>query len=156
MAENRRVKRKQKMDNNQDIKIQQLEERNLELENNWKRAVADYRNLERRVAEEQMTFLAFANGALLRQLLPIVDTFELASAHLKDEGLTLAFKKMETFLEEVGVTTVKTDDALFDAITMEAVEMVPGEKNKVITVCEKGYMLGDKLLRAAKVNVGNG
>ena len=144
-------------DQNQDNdKIKQLEERISELDNNWKRAVADYRNLERRVAEEQMSFLAFANGTMLRQLLPVVDAFELASEHLKDEGLNLAFKKMQTFLEEVGVTEVKADSELFDAATMEAVEMVPGEKNKVITVCEKGYMLGDKLLRAAKVNVGNG
>ena len=143
-------------ENNQDNKIKRLEERALELENNWRRAVADYRNLERRVAEEQMTFLTFANGALLRQLLPVVDAFESASAHLKDDGLNLAFKKMETFLEEVGVTAVKTDGELFDATTMEAVEMVPGEKNKVMTVSQKGYMLGDKLLRAAKVNVGNG
>ena len=108
------------------------------------------------MAEEQMDFLAFANGALLRQLLPVVDAFESASAHLKDEGLTLAFKKMETFLEEVGVTTVKTDDVSFDASTMEALEAVPGEKNKVVTASQKGYMLGDKLLRASKVNVGNG
>jgi len=142
--------------NNETEKIKQLEERLLELENNWKRAVADYRNLERRVAEEQISFLAFANGAMLRQLLPVVDAFEAASEHLKDEGLTLAFKKMQTFLEEVGVTTVKTDGELFDAATMEAVETVSGEKDKVVTVSQKGYLLGNKLLRAAKVNVGNG
>ena len=142
--------------NDQDNKIKQLEERALELENNWKRAAADYRNLERRMVEEQETFLSFANATLLRQLLPIVDAFELATEHLKDEGLDLAFKKMQTFLADMGVITVKTDDALFDVATMEAVEMVPGEKNEVVKVCEKGYMLGDKLLRASKVNVGNG
>lgn len=141
-------------DNNDQIK--QLETRIQELENNWKRAVADYRNLERRTQEEQIAFAAFANQVLMRELLPVLDALEAADEHLKDDGLGLAVKKMKDVLKDFNVTEIEVKEKLFDAGTMEAVEMVPGEENKVLAVTQKGYMISDRVLRPARVKVGKG
>jgi len=147
------------MDNqeeNNENKTKKLEERIGELENNWKRAVADYRNLERRTQEEQAAFAAFANQILLSELLPVVDALEASQKHLKDAGLELAIKKFKDVLKEFNVESFEPLDEFFDSSKMEALEMVPGEKNKVVDVSSKGYMIGDRVLRVARVKVGNG
>lgn len=141
--------------NNED-KIKQLEERIVELENNWKRAVADYRNLERRTAEEQTAFVAFANQILLSELLPVLDALEAADKHLNDEGLKLALKKFDEVLKIFNVVEIVALNQSFDHAKMEAIEQVDGEKDKVLEVCEKGYMISDKVLRPARVKVGKG
>ena len=137
-------------------KIEQLEGRLAELENNWKRAVADYHNLQRRTAEEQVTFAAFANQVLLRELLPVLDSLEAADRHLNDEGLKLALKKFGEVLKDFNVTEIKAQGEVFDAAKMEAIESVSGEQNKVIEISEKGYMISDRILRVARVKVGKG
>jgi molecular chaperone GrpE len=147
------------MDNNHselEEKNKQLEGRVLELENNWKRAVADYRNLKRRTAEEQTAFAAFANQVLLTELLPVLDALEAAESHLKDEGLELAVRKFMEVLKEFNVTEFESLGKDFDAGKMEAIEVVLGEKNKVLEVVSTGYMLRDRVLRVARVKVGSG
>jgi molecular chaperone GrpE len=134
----------------------QLEDRIAELENNWKRAVADYRNLERRTGEEQIAFAAFANQVLLRELLPVLDALEAADGHLKDEGLSLAVKKLGDVLKDFNVTEIEVLGKTFDAGTMEAIETILGEENKVLAVTQKGYMISDRVLRPARVKVGKG
>lgn len=136
-------------------KINTLEGRVSELDNNWKRAVADYRNLERRTLEERQAFAAMANTFLLSELLPVLDAVEAAANHVKDEGLTLATKKFVDVLKDFGVTEMESLGKKFEAATMEALEMIPGEAGMVLAVCIKGYLIGDKILRAAKVKVGN-
>jgi len=137
-------------------KIKHLEGRIQELENNWKRAVADYRNLERRTAEEQVAFASFANQILLRELLPVLDALESAVDHLKDEGLGLAVTKFKNILGDFNVREIDVAEKIFDATIMEAIETVDGEENKVVAVTEKGYMIGDRILRPARVKVGKG
>ncbi|MCX6783872.1 MAG: nucleotide exchange factor GrpE [candidate division WWE3 bacterium] len=132
-----------------------LEDRCNELENNWKRAVADYRNLERRTLEERQAFASMANTFLLSELLPVLDAVEAAANHVKDEGLTLATKKFVDVLKDFGVAEMESLGKKFDAATMEALEMVDGPENEVVAIGSKGYLIGDKILRAAKVKVGN-
>lgn len=122
-----------------------------ELENNWKRALADYRNLEKRVAEEKETVIRFANSILILKLLPTLDNLELTFGHSKDKGTEMIIKEFKKTLEEEGVKEIEAEGKNFDAEIMEAVE--GGGKN-VTEVLQKGYFLSDKVLRPARVKVG--
>jgi molecular chaperone GrpE len=137
-------------------KITELETGNLELENNWKRALADYQNLQKRTAEERTSFLSFANSTVIRKLLPILDNLEMTQKHLEDAGVQMIIKEFVQALHEEGVVEVETEGKDFDPLVMEAVEMVEGPENKVVNVIQKGYFLKEKLLRPARVNVGKG
>lgn len=144
-----------KIENLEKEKIE-TEAKNVELENNWKRALADYKNLERRTAEDREAFINFANETLIRSLLPIVDHMEMLLAHFPDESLKMILKDFHQTLKAEGVLEIETLNKDFDENTMDAVEMVEGEKNKVVEVLAKGYFLKNKLLRPARVKVGQG
>ena len=120
---------------------EELEKKVLDLENKWKRALADYQNLEKRTAEESKSVLDFASEAILYDLLPVLDSLEDATLHIKDEGLNLCLKKFKDFLESYDVEEIKVDGTDFDADTMEAIGSEKGEENKVVKVHKKGYML---------------
>ena len=138
------------------VHIEELEKRINELDNNWKRALADYQNLQKRTSEERLTFVEFSNSTLIRKLLPILDNLEMLEKHLDDEGLKMIVKEFKSVIKEEGVEEIDSDGVLFDAAQMEAVEIVDGPANKVTEVLQKGYILKQKLLRPARVKVGNG
>jgi len=127
-----------------------------ELEHKWKRAVADYANLEKRIEKEKHHFIKFSNAQLLKKLLPILDDLELCENHLKDQGLTMILNKLKEILKSEDVEEIKTQDEVFNPEMMEAMEIIKGPKNKVIEVVSKGYLLEGKVLRVAKVKVGGG
>ena len=136
--------------------IKELEERNAELENNWKRALADYRNLQKRTEEERGSFLEYANSNLIRQLLPVMDNLEIMQKHLKDQGIEMILKDFKITLEIEGVTEIEALNKDFDPLTMEAIEMVSGPKNKVVEVLSNGYLFKNKLIKPVRVKVGTG
>ena len=136
--------------------IQNLTSKNQELDNKWRRALADYQNLEKRVADQRSMLVKMATLNLLNNLLPIVDDLDRAAAHLNDAGINMITKQLEDMLREEGVTEIKALGELFDPQTMECVEVVSGEKDQVVKVAQKGYSLHDTILRPAKVEVGNG
>jgi molecular chaperone GrpE len=125
-----------------------------ELENNWKRALADYQNLQKRFAEEKEDYVKRANGNLLARLLPILDNLELMQEHSKDKGLDMIIDDFRCMLEEECVEEIEVEERLFDAKEMEAVEKVSGERDLVIEVMRKGYKLKNIILRPARVKVG--
>ena len=127
-----------------------------DLENKWKRALADYANLEKRIIREKEHFIQFSNAQLWEKLLPIVDDLELCERHLKDEGLSLTLTKLKEILKSEGITEIKAQGENFNPQLMEAAEIVVGPKNRVVEVVNKGYLLNNKVLRTAKVNVGGG
>jgi len=127
-----------------------------DLELKWKRAVADYANLEKRIEKEKHHFIKFSNAQLLKKLLPILDDLELCENHLKDQGLTMILNKLKEILKSEGVEEIKTQGEEFNPEIMEAMEIIEGPKNKVIEVVSKGYLLEGKILRVAKVEVGGG
>jgi len=126
----------------------------LEMEGNWKRALADYQNLQKRTAEERLTIASFANAALLTRLLPVLDNLEKVVLYVNDSGLKLTVKEFTRVLSEEGIEefAVLGDD--FDPAAMEALETVPGEEGKVVEVINKGYRFKGKILRPAGVKVG--
>lgn len=139
-----------------DKRVVQLEERLVELEEKWKRAVADYRNLERRIEEGKTDFVKFANASLIDKLLAVLDDLERAEQHLKDKGLTIAVSQFRHVLETEAVEEIKALKEKFDPQLMDCLEITKGPKNIVVEVCQKGYQLAGKVLRPAKVKVGKG
>ena len=137
-------------------KIKKMEERIEELENNWKRALADYKNLEKRTAEERESFINYANESLIRTLLPVLDNMELMVKHFEDEGLRMILQDLKKTLMNENVTEVEALGNEFNAVCMDAIETVEGDEGIVIEVITKGYLLKNKLLRPARVKVGKG
>ena len=125
-----------------------------ELENQLKRSLADYQNLEKRVEENRVEWIKMANKQLLLRLLPGIDALILAEKHTKDEGITLSIKKILDILEDEGVKKIETKGLDFDPKLMECVCAVEGEEGKVIEELKPGYLLHENLLRAAQVTVG--
>lgn len=135
---------------------EELTEKCADLENNWKRALADYRNLQKRVEEEKMDFIQYATSTLVRRFLGVLDNLEMLNKHTKDAGLQMIVKELKQVLSDEGLREIDAENQEYDLNTMEAIEMVAGEKNQVTEVLQKGYFLKDKLIRPARVKVGNG
>lgn len=131
---------------------------------NWQRAAADYQNFKRRVEEERSETARFASAALIINLLPLVDDLERAlqnvDTHLAGltwvDGIRLILRKFQAVLEMSGVEEIQADGQTFDPSLHEAVSQAPGEENKVLAVVQKGYRLGDRVIRPAMVVVGQG
>lgn len=137
-----------------DEEIKTLKLKIEELENHWKRALADYQNLEKRTAKEREEYIKFASSDLIFKLLPIVDQLKAADKHLKDEGLNLVFLNFIKVLADEGLTKIEVLGKEFNPEEMECVDVVKGkEENKVVEEVGPGYRLKDKVVRATKVKV---
>jgi len=130
--------------------------KNIELENQLKRALADYQNLVKRVNEEKAEFVKFVSQGLLLKLLPAVDDLRHAQAHLKDAGLGLAIDKFKAALAAEGVAEMNLLNTVFDPKTAECLELINGKKDYIIEIVQPGYTLNGRVLRPARVKVGKG
>ncbi len=131
----------------------------------WQRSRADFVNFKRRTETERANLSAEVRGKLLVKFLPVVDDFERAlqtmPETLKNEpwvnGVSLIEKKLKTLLEQENVAEFAAEGQDFDPHLHEGVqrdEDSEGEKEVVTAVYQKGYKLGDKVIRAAVVKVG--
>jgi molecular chaperone GrpE len=136
--------------------VSQLEQQLQECEAKYKRALADYQNLEKRVQEDRQELIKASNRELLLNFLPVLDTLYLAQQHLQDEGLRVSIDQFLHVLKNEGVVKIDVVDKDFDPTTMEVVTTGEGKQNRVVKEVRSGYMLYDKLLRPAQVIVGNG
>ena len=125
------------------------------LESKLARALADYANLEKRFEKDSASIVKFANSSLLAKLLDIRDHLESASVHLKDQSLTMILSALDNILAGEGVVEIKAD-GIYDPALMECHETARGEKDQILSVSRRGYLLSGKLLRPARVIVGNG
>ncbi len=127
--------------------------------------MADMDNMRKRNLKEKAEILRNGAESAMKSLLPIVDDFERGLAAIKDsadaeavkEGMTLIYNKFVKYLEQNGVKAMDSTGAEFNDELHEAVALVPGpeeQKGKVIDTVQKGYMINDKVLRHAKVAVG--
>ncbi len=128
--------------------------------------MADFDNYRKRMMREKAELLKNAGERVLLGLLPIVDDFERglaatagsADAGAVREGMDLIYQKLVKYLESQGVKAMESNGADFDADLHEAIATVPAPspelKGKVLDTTQKGYMLNDKVLRHAKVAVG--
>jgi molecular chaperone GrpE len=130
----------------------------------WQRAAADFQNFKRRVEEERSETARLASAALVINLLPIMDDLERAlntvDAHLAGltwvDGIRLIHRKFQAVMEMTGVQEIEADGRMFDPSQHEAVSQAPGDEGKVVAVVQKGYRLGDRVIRPAMVVVGTG
>lgn len=127
-----------------------------ELEELVKRTVADYHNLENRIQEERKSIGMYAATELIKRLLPAFDTLFLAAKFTNDQGVILTAKQLLDALQKEGVEKINTESVKFDPSLMECVEVVNGEKDQVVEELAPGFIMGGKLLRAARVKVGSG
>lgn len=130
----------------------------------WQRAAADYQNLKRRMEQERSEVGRLANASLVINLLPLIDDLERALRTVDTnlagltwiDGVWLIYRKFQAVLENAGVKEIPAEDLPFDPNVHEAIGEAPGEEGKVVSVVQKGYGLGDRVVRPAMVIVGKG
>lgn len=127
-----------------------------ELNNQFKRALADYQNLEKRYHQDKQAVVKFANESLLDKLLPVIDDLNRAQTHLNDPGLKQIIAQLYRVLESEGVKPIDSTGHPFDPQTMDCTEVVSGPQDLVIDTSLPGYLFHDKVLRPAQVKVGSG
>lgn len=134
----------------------------------WKdkyiRLYAEFENYKKRTLKEKTELILNGGEKTITAILPILDDFERAIADKTEdatvikEGFDLIFKKFLKTLEGIGVNKIETEDKDFNVDYHEAIAMVPGmgddKKGKIIDCVQTGYMLNDKVIRHAKVAVG--
>ncbi|GAA3000817.1 nucleotide exchange factor GrpE [Prevotella corporis] len=134
----------------------------------WKdkyiRLYAEFENYKKRTLKEKAELILNGSEKTITAVLPILDDFERAIADKTEdagaikEGFELIFKKFIKTLEGLGVSKIETQDADFNVDYHEAIAMVPGmgdeKKGKIIDCVQTGYTLNDKVIRHAKVAVG--
>lgn len=137
-----------------DRQIADLKKQIEELNNNWKRALADYQNLEKRTLTKIQDSSKYAAETIIVKLLSVLDTLEQAELHLKDQGLTLAIKSFRDVLKEEGVVKIEVIGKKFNPLEMECVEVVEGQnEDEVLDEMRPGYKLYNKVIRVAQVKV---
>ena len=146
--------------------LEQAQDEIAELKDKYLRSVAEFDNYRKRTLKERAELILNGGEKVLTAILPVVDDMERAienGAKTDDpqvlrEGMEIIYHKLLKVIEAQGVTVIDTNDADFDTDIHEAVAMVPGmgddKKGKVIDCLQKGYKLNDKVIRHAKVAVG--
>ena len=149
-----------------DDKKADLEIRLAEFQDKYLRLSAEFDNYRKRTLKERIELTRSAGESLLLGLLPVMDDFERAMTLMEStadcesikEGLGLIYNKMQAFLKQNGVKEMESLGKDFDSDLHEAVTKIPAaekkQKGKVVDVIQKGYYLNDKILRYAKVVVG--
>ncbi len=130
----------------------------------WQRAQADFINYKRHREQEKADVIKFASTELMRSILPVLDDFQRAIEAIPPQfatetwvqGVKLIERKLYSALELKGLTRIQSLGEEFDPRIHEAVAFGKGKKDTVVKELEKGYRLHDRVIRAAKVIVGNG
>ncbi len=149
-----------KQENNQ---LDELAQKVQVLEDQLKRAVADYHNLEKRIADGRSELTKWVSGDLIMRILPTLDHLDTALGGASEEekqsgwykGVELAVKEFKKVLEEEGLQAIHLQPMdEYDPSVAEAVETREGENNKVLEILQNGYNINGKIIRPAKVVVG--
>ncbi len=143
-----------------------LEEKLSQLNDSHLRLMAEFDNYRKRTIKEKADLIKCAGENILSNILPLVDDFERGLKASEDatdvtavrEGMNLIYDKFIAFLCQNGVKAIEADNQDFDTEHHEAITTIPApteeQKGKVIDCVQKGYMLNDKVIRFAKVVVG--
>ena len=158
------------MDNKEATKDENKEEQKIindtvkDLEYKWKRALADYQNLQKETAKEKAEFVKFANSAILMEILPVYENLKISLEHADEnnhdawlKGIKHVIKQFENILKDNGVEIINPVDSEFNPAEHEAVEKMETDDekqvNKIAKVVKIGYKLHDRVIQAAKVVV---
>ena len=146
--------------------VEELKAKNEALHNDYLRLYADFENYKRRTLKEKAELIKSAGENIFGNILPLIDDFEraqkaMASATDVDsvkEGVSLIYNKFIAFLAQNGVKEIDTKEKAFDTDFHEAIAKIPAPseelKGKVVDCTQKGYTLNEKVIRYAKVVIG--
>lgn len=148
-------------------KVAELQAAVSELKDKQLRLLAEFDNYKKRTMRERLDLLNTASKDAMVALLPVLDDFDRAKKSADDpnneevfsEGVTMVYNRLYSILQNMGLKVMNSTGEPFDAELHEAITEIPvpdeNMKGKVIDTIEKGYMLHDKIIRHAKVVVGN-
>ena len=138
-------------------KVKELEAKAKEYLDGWQRAQADFVNIRKRDDEAKNEFLKFANSDLIYQLMPVLDSLELSLPHGNKE-LEAVYKQLLSILKSNGLEEANPVGEKFDPRQHESIGTAPAEReeddHKILEVAQKGYILSGKIIRPAKVKIG--
>ncbi|MDO6759042.1 nucleotide exchange factor GrpE [Tamlana sp. 2_MG-2023] len=131
------------------------------------RLFAEFENYKRRTSKERIELFSTASEGVMKTLLPVLDDFERALSHIEDDkeaeelrkGVLLIYQKLVNTLEQKGLKAMVVEKGeVFNADNHEAITQIPAPtddlKGKIIDIVEKGYVLGEKVIRFPKVVIG--
>lgn len=145
---------------------EQLKKQLDEANDKFTRLFAEFDNYKKRTSKERIELIQTAGQGVISKLLPVLDDFDRALAAMETAqdvegvktGVELVYSKLHKMLELEGLKEMEVMAQNFDADFQEAITTIPAPsdemKNKVIDVVEKGYTLNDKVIRFAKVVIG--
>lgn len=144
--------------------LKKLQAELAEAKDKYLRLYAEFDNFRRRTAKEKIEMIQSAGEGLLKALLPVADDFDRAEKSFtgktdkEAEGFFLIQNKFKKILEQNGVKVMDTSNGEFNPDIHDAITQIPApdesKKGKIVDVVEKGYLLGDKVIRHAKVVIG--
>jgi molecular chaperone GrpE len=158
--------KKRRWGKKEDKQVEEMGLKLAEINDKYLRLSAEFDNYRKRTLKERAELLRTAGEQVLVEILPVVDNFERALSSMEStsdvaalkEGVNLIYSTFKDFLSRNGVKEIATRDAAFDTDLHEAVTMIPAptpdQKGKVIDTIERGYVLHEKVIRFAKVIVG--
>ncbi len=137
-----------------------------ELNDKYLRLFSEFDNFRKRTAKEKLDLTVTASENVIKDILPVFDDFERALQNMEKngneadiQGVTLIFNKLKDTLKKKGLEEIEATDADFNTDEHEALTMIPApdesKKGKVMDVIQKGYKLNGKVIRFARVVVGN-
>ena len=146
--------------------LEQAQKQAAEAQDKYLRLAAEFDNFRRRTAKEKLDLVKSAGEDILKGMLPVLDDCERAIKQLEQteastfekEGTALIYNKLKSYVKSCGLEEMSVIGSEFDTDTAEAVAQVPvqdaGSKGKVVDVIQKGYTLNGKVVRFAKVVIG--
>lgn len=146
--------------------IEKLQKEIAEMKDKHVRLQAEFDNFRKRTLKEKMELMKSGGESVLMNIIPVIDDFERALAAFSDvedenplkHGVTLIYNKFQEFLKQNGIKEIEAKEKDFDTDLHEAITKIPAPteelKGKVVDVVQKGYLLHEKVIRFAKVVIG--
>ena len=150
----------------QEKALEEAKTKYAELNDKYLRLFSEFDNHRKRTAKEKLDLTATASENVIKDILPVLDDFERALQNMEKngnesdlQGVTLIYNKLKDTLKKKGLEEIEAMDAEFNTDEHEALTMIPApteeQKGKVLDVIQKGYKLNGKVIRFARVVVGN-
>ncbi len=164
MTDNKQPKQKVEKDDvvvEEKNEIEELKQQFDSLNSQLKRAVADYQNLEKRVAEGRSELTQYVGANLIMKVLPTLDHLDMALSGASEEekksgwykGVEMAIKQLKGVLSQEGLEEIVAQGQ-FNPALHEAVDIIEGDEGKILKIMGRGYKLNNKVIQPAKVIVG--
>lgn len=158
--------RKWRLRHGNDKAVEEEKAKNAELQDKYIRLVSEFDNFRKRTAKEKLEISATAAAIVIKDLLPVLDDFERAIQNMEKngneadlQGVTLIYNKLKNTLKAAGLEEINAMGSDFSTDEHEALTQIPApdesHKGKVLDVIQKGYKLNGKVIRFARVVVGN-